>query len=338
MTARVRAGGLRGYSELVEELGGNPAKLTAACNINHELLGDEDALVSYRSIVHLMELTSKELQLPDLGLRLAAKQDIGILGTLAVAMQNCRSVEEACRCAATYLFMQSPALVFEIDKMPTSARLRLEINLSHLTHNSMCQTEDLGIGITFSNLRMLAEDRFKLLRVELPHPPLCSPSVYESYFNAPVVFSSDHNALYVTRETLSAPLTHRSEKLRQMAAAFLDLQSSPDDVGVAVKVETAIRRSLGTDSCDRESIARAMGMHSRTMQRHLKKEGTTFEVIRDTVRREMVEQYLYHSDMPISQIAALVGYSEQSILSRSCLRWFGKPPGSLRKSHVLDAN
>ncbi|NOQ82523.1 MAG: helix-turn-helix domain-containing protein [Myxococcales bacterium] len=85
------------------------------------------------------------------------------------------------------------------------------------------------------------------------------------------------------------------------------------------------------ETCDLpEDIASAFALHSRTLQRQLKPEGTTFEKLKDEVRAELAASYLANQGLPMSQVAALLDYSEQSALSRSCRRWFGKPPREVR--------
>lgn len=71
-------------------------------------------------------------------------------------------------------------------------------------------------------------------------------------------------------------------------------------------------------------------MHPRTLNRHLQQEGETFDGIRDRIRRERVEYYLSRTTTPLSQVAGMIGYSEQSILTRSCKRWFGESPRQVR--------
>ena len=66
-------------------------------------------------------------------------------------------------------------------------------------------------------------------------------------------------------------------------------------------------------------------MHPRTLQRRAR-EGTTFEAIKDEVRRDLAQQYLSQPELPLTQITALLGYSEQSAFGRSCRRWFDMTP------------
>jgi AraC-like DNA-binding protein len=175
-----------------------------------------------------------------------------------------------------------------------------------------------------------AEARCRLL----PHEPLIPESAYEAYFGAPVSFLSTRNALSVSSDTLNICLLHHSEQLHRIATDYLNVQFPffSADVLLAGRVERAVRKTLGTNSCNRESVARAMAIHPRTLQRRLQLEGTSFDEIRDRIRREKVKHYLYDTAMPLSQVADMVGYSKQAILSRSCRRWFGQSPQRLRMS------
>lgn len=69
-----------------------------------------------------------------------------------------------------------------------------------------------------------------------------------------------------------------------------------------------------------------------TLQRHLEAQGTSFATLLDEVRRDETERYLRDSDIPLGQLAGILGYSEQSVLSRSCQRWFGTSASAYRRS------
>ena len=333
MTVTMRVSGLRGYASLVEDLGGDPEQLSRDCGINPEILGEEDALIPYRQVIHLTEHCATELDVPDFGLRLAARQDIGILGPLVVAIQTSSTAEEAICCAARHMFVQSPAVLLELDEQGDQTCIRVHIRLSNMPHQAMRQVEDLAIGLVHRILTMLAMDDYHLLRVELPHDPLCSPGVYERYFGAPVQFGCRANAAYVSTATIKVQLSERSAQLHQLATAYLDVQSPTPDGRVTTRVEIAIRRTLGTDSCNRNAIALAMAMHPRTLHRRLEQESETFDQIRDRIRREKAEYYLCKTNAPLSQVASIIGYSEQAILTRSCRRWFGQTPRKFRAAH-----
>lgn len=74
-----------------------------------------------------------------------------------------------------------------------------------------------------------------------------------------------------------------------------------------------------------------LAMHPRSLQRKLHEEGTSFELIKDQLRQQLLLQYLVDSQASMSQIASVLGFSEQSALSRACKNWFGMTPRQLRK-------
>ena len=67
------------------------------------------------------------------------------------------------------------------------------------------------------------------------------------------------------------------------------------------------------------------------MQRKLKTEGTSFEQIKDEVRRDVALRYLGMPDIPFTRIASMLGYSESAVLVRSCQRWFANSPRAIRE-------
>jgi AraC-like DNA-binding protein len=69
-------------------------------------------------------------------------------------------------------------------------------------------------------------------------------------------------------------------------------------------------------------------MHPRTLHRRLREEDTTFEETKDKVRRDLARHYLSHPDLPLTQVSALLDYTEQSALGPSCRRWFAATPPS----------
>jgi AraC-like DNA-binding protein len=65
-------------------------------------------------------------------------------------------------------------------------------------------------------------------------------------------------------------------------------------------------------------------------------EGTSFEALKDQIRRDLAERYLSQPDVPLAQVSALLDYSEQSALGMSCRRWFNAPPLGVRNRLISD--
>jgi len=333
MTAMVRASGLQGYQSLVRGLGADPLKLLQRQRIAPESLNDDEALIPVRSVVNLLEASAAATQCPDFGLRLAQKQDISLLGPLAIAMQNSRTVADALHVASLHLFVHSPALVFTVipksSLVPGGVELRIEIVLSRQPVQR--QVMDQCLGDTHHMLRFLAGDRYVLKAVALPHAPAASLKTYTSFFNAPVHPVQEHGGLHISRQTLSVTLQAVNESLRQMAVDYLTAHFGDPGQSISSRVRLAIRRTLSTVHASKPAIADLLGMHQRTLQRRLEAEGTSFEDIREEVRKQAALRYLCETRVPFTQLAGLIGLSEQSALTRSCRRWFGETPSEVRR-------
>ena len=88
MGSMVRAAGLRGLPGLIDELGGSGVALLARHGLDAAALDTDDAVIPSMAAGRVLEAAAAELDCPDLGLRLAARQDIAVLGPLAIAIEN----------------------------------------------------------------------------------------------------------------------------------------------------------------------------------------------------------------------------------------------------------
>ena len=344
MADTVQAQSLRGYRELVGDLGGNPNRLLRKAGIDPSALNQLTAFIPFESLAELLESSAHELACPDFGLRLAERQDIGILDTLAVAMRYSATIGEALRCVSKYLNVYNTAFAFSISistgQCPSHARLEFRLIPGH--NLGWAQTAEHGVGLTWRIMTLLSEGRARLHRVWFPHPAVATLAMYRARFDAPVSFQSERAALAVAARDLDLAISENNQELHDLSTRYLDRRVPQRRAAFTVQARQAIEVLLGTGTCSYSEVARALYMHPRSLQRRLKEEGTTFGTIKDEARRELAQRYLSQPDVSLGQITALLGYSEQSALGRSCRRWFHTTPRGVRTllspgSHVPPA-
>jgi AraC-like DNA-binding protein len=284
-------------------------------------------------LIDLLEHSAADLGCPDFGLRLAERQDIGILGTLSVAMRYSTTVGEAMHCASKYLYVYNAAIAFTIDTRAARGQARLEFGVlvQHAPH--WAQTAEHGIGLASRIMTLLSEGRCHLQRVWLSHPAVATEATYRSLFDAPVTFQADRLALAYAAKDMDRPISEQNRQLHELATNYLDSQLPRGRTLFTVQVRQAIEALLGTGTCSHRQVANVLYMHPRSMQRRLQDEGTTFEEIKDEVRRDLAQRYLSQPDVPLTQVTALLDYSEQSAFGRSCRRWFHATPREFRSQH-----
>lgn len=94
-----------------------------------------------------------------------------------------------------------------------------------------------------------------------------------------------------------------------------------------------LRTELLRNTCSAATVAHLFSMHRRTMSRHLRTEGLAFRHIANEIRFEIARELLDNTDMALSQIAAVLRYSELSAFTRAFRRWSGQTPSTWRTSH-----
>jgi len=103
------------------------------------------------------------------------------------------------------------------------------------------------------------------------------------------------------------------------------------DQTMATTVAQTIRSVVGTGLCSSEFVASLLGMSAKKLQRLLAREGTSFSVILERVRRSMATSLLSESTAPISRIAGLLDYSTIAPFTSAFKRWTGVSPRTFRK-------
>ncbi|MFE3023262.1 AraC family transcriptional regulator [Nocardia tengchongensis] len=333
----IRSAGLRGFRATVAELGGDAEEMATACGLPVAALDTDDLLVPDQAVAAVLELAAHRLDCPDLGLRMARRQDLDMLGPLALAIRNATSLAAVLECTSRYLFVHARSLSLTMEADPYGDRgviaLRYGANAPGLP--TPVQGTDLGLAFVHRTIQRLVEDRYGLRSVELPYRPVAPIRTYEEFFGAPVRIERPAALLRGPATLGDRTLAGGDENLHRLAMAFLAEQSGDAAAAVAPRVRTTLQKLLGTAAPEIEVVARLLTIHPRTLQRRLTAEGTTFAAILDEVRRDEARRYLTTTDMPMSQVASLLGLSEQSVFTRCCQRWWGATPTAVRRGKTV---
>lgn len=333
----IRSAALRGFRATVAELGGDADRFAEVIGLPVAALDADDMLIPVKATAAILDYAATKLDCPDLGLRVGARQELSMLGPLALAIQTSSTIEDALTCASRYLFVHSRSLTLTVEPDPYEvagvAAVRYGNRPSNPIHN---QGVESGMACVHRALSDLAGGRYGLRSVELAHRPRAPLSTYEEFFGAAVRAERPANLLRVPRALLKQPLAGGDPHLRALAEAYLSERLPPETTReVAPRVRAALQQTLGTTRPDITTVAGMLAVHPRTLQRRLAEENTTFAALLDDVRRRAARRYLTGTDMPMTQVAGLLGLSEQSALSRSCQRWWSASPSQIRRNHRL---
>lgn len=333
VTPLIRAASLHGFDRLVADLGGDPDELLDRHGIPAEALDEPDALVPLTAHDQMLDRAALDLGVPDLGLRLAATQDLSTLGPLALAIANATDAAEALACASRFLYVHSPALQLQIDDDPLRRRGIIAVTYRKDTRLSpySVQGTELGLGLFYQVARALIGRDRAARSVHLPHPPAATVATYVDFFGTEQIrFGADVAAICAPRALLDESFGQANPMIRAAAVDHLERHFRDPLLALVPRVQIAITESLRSGSATVAGTARLLHLHPRTLQRRLRAVGHTHADLLDDARRDLVEHYLTRTDLSIGQVALIAGFAESSTLTHACRRWFGVSPRALR--------
>ncbi len=329
----IRSAGLRGFREVVGELGGDADDLARRARLDPAALDTDEDLVDDVAVATVLELAAADLARPDLGLMVAERQDLSVLGALALAVESSETVADAVACTSRYLFVHAPAMRISVVPDPEGVAgvdgLRYDLTEPGIV--PLPQGATLSLGTLHRIIRSLAGGSYGLRSVDLPHPPVAPRSTYEDFFGARVRFDRPVGLLRLPSSLGSLRLAGRDETVRRVALDYLARQVPARSDLVTPRVRGAVQQLLATTVPEVGTVARLLDVHPRTLQRRLADEDTSFTAVLDDVRRHEAHRYLTTTDLPLAQVARLVGVAEQAVLTRLARRWWGSTPGALRR-------
>lgn len=123
--------------------------------------------------------------------------------------------------------------------------------------------------------------------------------------------------------------------LRNAPASFIVKYRNPD--ALTARVRRALRARPIADWPAADALAGELRIAEATMRRKLKREGETYQSIKDALRRDMAIAALQSGEGTIADIAVAVGFAEPSAFHRAFRKWTGARPTDYRPAGTGDA-
>lgn len=204
----------------------------------------------------------------------------------------------------------------------------------------------LGVGLSdealvfglFHFIRMMVGDTadtpvfadyLRQSRVRFVHQPTAPLSAYQRSGLDDISFGHPMLRVEVPIEGLALPISNRDpalfQLLNQQAEALLKvLPDGQDQFDEAVR--DYLRRALPEGRATLEGLARALALSPRTLHRRLSERNHNFASLLRQTRLELARQYMEEGRISLSEVAFMLGYSEQSAFSRAFRQWTGLTP------------
>ncbi|MGW5781430.1 AraC family transcriptional regulator [Streptomyces sp. NPDC003863] len=262
-----------------------------------------------------------------------APSKVGTFAMMAhVVVHGSRDLREALRRAQTFYSLFPAGPRFRLVEPGTGGpdEARMEFDVSGYDDPLHFGAESTVL-VAHRFAGWLVRRRIGLRRVEFVHPEPRHAREYALLFGAPCVFGAGRTAAVFDRADLDEPV------LRDAAALKAFLRRAPVDVLVCGdygstatgRVRHLIGRALPAGPVPTpEQLADRLSVSPQTLRRRLAAEGTTYQRIRDQVRRDHAIAELTGGRISIERLSRQLGFSEPSAFHRAFRRWTGETPRS----------
>lgn len=296
-----------------------------------------------RSVIYrLWDLAAQASDDPNIGLKAYGNFHPGVFQIVGYTMMSSSNLKRALERLVRFSPLISTG--FSLFFVQEQQHFRLA-SLDHQQRDSVKprQYTDAGLASLLGFCRWLAGGKSpQPLSVEFAYPEPEDTSEHQRLFGCPLRFGAAYDSILFDGEELLSPLSMANEALAILhdsyAEAQLDQLSGGSIVGrIRALIIERLSQGQGQVQCDMESIAAALNISKRTLQRGLEKDGTQFKDVLNDVRRQLADFYLRHSRFNMKHVTYLLGFHDHSSFHKACTRWFGMPPGQYRADESLFA-
>ena len=268
---------------------------------------------------------------PYLGLKAGRELQIGEFGVLDYLTWSSPKLDDAIAIIVRYMQLVNDALTIRRESQGDFAIVRLEsaVKLPASAEAFEVACFAVVLAMRFGSMEVPQHE------VYFTHEAPLSVDEYELTFpRASLHFCQEFAGFRFPRWALDLELPSSDPHLHDVLLRHAEtlLSGLPKVESFVARVREAVVGELRGGNPNAKHIARLVHVSTRTLARRLEEEGTNFRAVVDDLRRRMALSYAIDSDMQISEIALLLGFSNSSAFNHAFKRWTGEAPLDYRRA------
>lgn len=324
----MRVGPLMSVPALLREFGCSPEQILGEAGLDLTQFEDPDTEISFLIASKMLARCVAATGCQHFGLLMgdrAASSSLGLAGFIPRFAPN---VGAALQALLRHLELHDTGGAPVVTTRGEVSSLGYAVHLAEAEAVDLIY--DLSTVMNCNMMRDLCGRSWNPTQVLLTRQPPPDTLPYERFFRAPIQFNAQQNAVTFPTQLLNTPLVSADPALFYHLKKEAEALHDSRPVNTTESVRRLLRASLPDGHSTIGTIARQLGIHERTLHRHLKKESTTFRRVLKDIRYEAARHLLSSNRRPISEIATALGYGETSTFIRSFRRWSGTTPALWR--------
>lgn len=302
--------------------------------VNKSILSSPDNRLSGLEVQKIIKGAESLTKDRYIGLHQGQQLSKGFSNILGYVLMNCSDLNE---CWTKYCRYEKL-----IDSTSTSSFELLEnkaafsnITLDPALKDNI-QFSDFKLSGMLSYIKLLCGKNIELIEVHFTHSKPKNVCEYEKVFQSNLLFEKSSNALIFNSNLLSMPVLEPNKSLLYLFEKNANnaIEELTANAYYTTKVTKIINEELlKSNLISIEAIAKKLSLSVRSLQLHLHKENTSYGELLKATRKNTAVNYLANPNIPIAEIAYLLGFSEVSAFHRAFKNWTGLTPAKFRLNH-----
>jgi AraC-like DNA-binding protein len=315
----------------VRECGGDPAAVAHSVGLPADAEHAADVMLPLAKVHAFYEAAALESRDPFLGVHLAERWQRGSFGLVEFCCRSAASLGQALQRLVRYASLVNELVAIRFEEQGDEAVLVHEI----VGHPECVGRHGNEFFLTMFVRAAQALTGAALVprRTWFAHAAPRELSQLHAIFGPQIAFGRGCNGVALDRAALAIPVLTADAPLlsvleHQAEQALARTTPANDFLG---ELRGYIQQSLPSGTPELDAVARLMRTSTRSLQRRLQLEGTTFHLQAESTRRVLAELYLADRKMPLGEVAFRLGYSDVSAFQKAFKRWTGTTPGRVRQ-------
>jgi AraC-like DNA-binding protein len=316
------------------EHGKDTAPLLTRAGLTLEETNDPAIRLEVPAQIRFLELAAEALEDDLLGFHLAISFDLREIGLLYYVIASSERLEEALRNAVRFGRITNEGVQLRVA-IEQALVIALEyMNVDRLSDKH--QAEFLLVALV-RLCRQVTDARLAPSRLKARHFRNRTPAEITKFLGCDIDFSADVDEIIFPKQFAELQVTGHdhflNNLLRRYAEEALENQTFARE-SIRAEVEKVLTELLPHGRAAASEVARKLGMSPRTLSRKLHDQHATYAEILDRFRAALARRYLAERELPVSEVAWLLGYNELSSFTHAFKRWTGLTPRQFRSSNA----
>jgi AraC-like DNA-binding protein len=329
VTGSARVGAYRHLPEVLKSYGVRIGDALGDAGIRADIFDSVDNWISYRDLGHLQQVCERITGCDHvlfLAARLSGLDEIGLSGRIA---RCAPTAGEALRKLSDHFTLQNSASILSLLTSDTYASLVFTIVQQGMGGTGQFQVASMAIALNV--LRELCGPRFLPTVVTFACRSPSNLRELHKFFRTPLQFDRDESALVFEQHWLDRPVPPVDPAFRRQVEA--EERALWQDVltDVPATVRFLVRKELLGGSASMDRVAGRLGMHRRTLERHLGRQGLSYRALMESVQSQVACQLLLDTEMPVQDVAEALHFSSAANFATAFRRWTGVTPSEYRR-------